>query len=54
LKAAVATAERRRRDADLERMSYGIGSGLASVVIKPETPEEKMARILREAPGVRR
>jgi hypothetical protein len=54
LKATVATVARRRRDSDLERMSYGIGSGVASVVLKPETPEEKVRRILREAPGVRR
>jgi hypothetical protein len=40
--------------ADLERLSYGIGSSVASVVIKPETPEEKVARIVKEVPGVRR
>lgn len=43
-----------KAEADLERMSYGIGSGVASVVIKPETPKEKIDRLIREAPGMKR
>jgi hypothetical protein len=53
LTAAVASYGRLRRARDLERASYGIGSAVASVVIKPETPEEKVARILKEVPGVK-
>jgi hypothetical protein len=39
------------RAIDLERASYGIGSGLASVVVKPETDVEKLKRLAKEAGG---
>lgn len=39
----------REAEVDLERLSYGIGSGVASVVIRPETPDEQLRRVLKEA-----